>query len=148
MVGLDTLIEHGGDGLYQPLDLKIARCRMSVAVRADFDYAAAVRLATAAATAGTSGPEGVAAAFASLDRVTAEVLDDRATRAEDGLTSGRPLLLGLTVAAAGLCFIWAVQSVVLVAIGEPLALPFRFTTRKPVMKWTSRVLIHTEWLII
>lgn len=43
VVGLDTLLEHGGNGLYQPLDLKIARCRMSVAVRADFDYSAAVR---------------------------------------------------------------------------------------------------------
>lgn len=30
-------------GLYQPLDLGIAKCRMSVAVRADFDYARAVR---------------------------------------------------------------------------------------------------------
>ncbi|MGA0570185.1 ATP phosphoribosyltransferase [Variovorax sp. VNK109] len=43
VTGLDTLIEHGGAGLYQPLDLRIARCRMSVAVRADFDYAQAVR---------------------------------------------------------------------------------------------------------
>ena len=49
MVGKDTLIEHGagdggaGAGLYQPLDLNIARCRMSVAVRSDFDYAGAVR---------------------------------------------------------------------------------------------------------
>jgi len=43
VVGLDTLIEHGGDGLYQPLDLQIARCRMSVATPADFDYAAAVK---------------------------------------------------------------------------------------------------------
>jgi ATP phosphoribosyltransferase len=50
VVGLDTLLEHGAgrdggawSGLYQPVDLKIARCRMSVAVRADFDYAAAVR---------------------------------------------------------------------------------------------------------
>ena len=33
----------GGAGLYQPLDLRIARCRVSVAVRADFDYASAVR---------------------------------------------------------------------------------------------------------
>jgi ATP phosphoribosyltransferase len=38
-----VLIEHGGEGLYQPLDLRIAQCRMSVAVRDDFDYAAAVR---------------------------------------------------------------------------------------------------------
>jgi ATP phosphoribosyltransferase len=43
VVGLDTLIEHGGAGLYQPLDLQIAKCRMSVAVRADFDYAGAVK---------------------------------------------------------------------------------------------------------
>ena len=43
VTGKDTLIEHGGMGLYQPLDLNIAKCRMSVAVRADFDYARAVR---------------------------------------------------------------------------------------------------------
>ncbi|MFM2057176.1 MAG: hypothetical protein RLY71_1561 [Pseudomonadota bacterium] len=43
VAGRDVLIEHGGDGLYQPLDLNIAKCRMSVAVRADFDYAAAIR---------------------------------------------------------------------------------------------------------
>ena len=43
IVGKDTLTEHGGEGLYQPLDLKISRCRISVAVRDDFDYPAAVR---------------------------------------------------------------------------------------------------------
>jgi len=43
VAGKDVLDEHGGEGLYQPLDLKIARCRMMVAVRKDFDYAAAVR---------------------------------------------------------------------------------------------------------
>jgi len=43
VTGLDTLIEHGGQGLYQPLDLQIAKCRISVAVRADFDYESAVR---------------------------------------------------------------------------------------------------------
>ena len=43
ITGLDTLLEHGSDGLYQPLDLRIARCRVSVAVREGFDYAAAVR---------------------------------------------------------------------------------------------------------
>lgn len=43
VTGFDTLIEHGGQGLYQPLDLGIARCRVSVAVRSDFDYASAVR---------------------------------------------------------------------------------------------------------
>jgi ATP phosphoribosyltransferase len=43
VAGKDILLEHGGDGLYQPLDLNIARCRMSVAVRDDFDYLAAVK---------------------------------------------------------------------------------------------------------
>jgi len=43
VAGRDVLIEHGGAGMYQPLDLNIARCRMSVATRDDFDYAAAVK---------------------------------------------------------------------------------------------------------
>ena len=43
VTGKDTLIEHGNQGLYTPLDLGIAKCRVSVAVRADFDYANAVR---------------------------------------------------------------------------------------------------------
>ena len=43
VAGKDVLIEHGSEGLYQPLDLNIARCRMSVAVREGFDYEAAVR---------------------------------------------------------------------------------------------------------
>ena len=38
IAGKDVLIEHGGDGLYQPLDLQIAKCRMMVAVRKGFDY--------------------------------------------------------------------------------------------------------------
>jgi ATP phosphoribosyltransferase len=43
VVGLDTLLEHGTQGLYVPVDLQIAKCRMSVAVREGFDYASAVR---------------------------------------------------------------------------------------------------------
>jgi ATP phosphoribosyltransferase len=43
ITGKDTLLEHGSQGLYQPLDLQIAKCRMSVAVREGFDYAGAVR---------------------------------------------------------------------------------------------------------
>ncbi|MDR2364361.1 MAG: ATP phosphoribosyltransferase [Zoogloeaceae bacterium] len=43
VAGKDVLIEHGGVGLYQPLDLNIARCRMMVAAPEDFDYASAVR---------------------------------------------------------------------------------------------------------
>ncbi|HEX5476801.1 MAG TPA: ATP phosphoribosyltransferase [Burkholderiales bacterium] len=43
IVGRDVLLEHGGEGLYQPVDLGIARCRMMVAVKKGFDYALAVR---------------------------------------------------------------------------------------------------------
>lgn len=43
IAGMDVLAEHGGAGLYQPLDLGIARCRMVVAARRGFDYQAAVR---------------------------------------------------------------------------------------------------------
>lgn len=31
VAGKDVLLEHGGEGLYEPLDLKIARCRMMTA---------------------------------------------------------------------------------------------------------------------
>ncbi|MGQ0749348.1 MAG: ATP phosphoribosyltransferase [Betaproteobacteria bacterium] len=43
VAGKDVLDEHGGQGLYQPLDLGIARCRMMVAVPRDFDYQQAAR---------------------------------------------------------------------------------------------------------
>lgn len=43
VAGKDILLEHGGEGLYQPIDLNIAKCRMSVAVKDGFDYASAVR---------------------------------------------------------------------------------------------------------
>jgi len=43
VAGKDVLFEHGGAGLYQPIDLAIAKCRMSVAVSVGFDYATAVR---------------------------------------------------------------------------------------------------------
>ncbi len=43
ITGKDTLLEHGSQGLYTPLDLQIAKCRISVAVKADFDYAATVK---------------------------------------------------------------------------------------------------------
>ncbi len=50
VAGHDVLLEHthelgpgGAVGLYRPVDLGIARCRMSVATRAGFDYAAAAR---------------------------------------------------------------------------------------------------------
>ena len=43
VAGRDLLAEHGGQGLYQPIDLGIARCRMAVAAPEGFDYASAVR---------------------------------------------------------------------------------------------------------
>jgi ATP phosphoribosyltransferase len=43
IAGKDVLLEHGGAGLYQPIDLKIACCRLSVATQAGFDYEQAVR---------------------------------------------------------------------------------------------------------
>ena len=43
IAGKDVLLEHGGAGLYQPLDLNIAKCRLCVAVPKEFDYAAAVK---------------------------------------------------------------------------------------------------------
>jgi ATP phosphoribosyltransferase len=43
IAGKDVLLEHGGTGLYQPLDLCIARCRLCVAVPCGFDYEAATR---------------------------------------------------------------------------------------------------------
>ena len=47
VAGKDVLLEHGaqwGDrGLYQPVDLGVARCRLCVAVPIGFDYATAVR---------------------------------------------------------------------------------------------------------
>ena len=47
VAGKDVLMEHGGDGLYEPLDLRIARCRMMVAGRPGTDISARrVRVAT------------------------------------------------------------------------------------------------------
>ena len=43
VAGRDVLLEHGGEGLYQPLDLEIARCRMAVATRRGFDWTGTVQ---------------------------------------------------------------------------------------------------------
>jgi len=46
IAGKDVLIEHAANhpgGLYQPIDLNIAKCRLAVAVKNGFDYAAAVK---------------------------------------------------------------------------------------------------------
>jgi ATP phosphoribosyltransferase len=43
IAGRDVLLEHGVEGLYQPLDLGIGRCRLVVATRRDFDWARSVQ---------------------------------------------------------------------------------------------------------
>jgi ATP phosphoribosyltransferase len=43
ITGKDTLLEYGSVGLYQPVQLNIARCRLSVAVRNEFNYEAAIK---------------------------------------------------------------------------------------------------------
>ena len=43
IAGKDVLLEHGGAGLYQPLDLGIARCRLVVATRRGYDWTASVQ---------------------------------------------------------------------------------------------------------
>jgi len=43
IAGGDVVLEHGGAGLYQPIDLGIARCRLMVATRRGYDYRAAVQ---------------------------------------------------------------------------------------------------------
>jgi len=58
------------------------------------------------------------------------------------------LVLTLGVAAFALGALWAVQSIVLTALGEPLALPLRYTTQNPVMRLTGQAVIQLSWLII
>lgn len=58
------------------------------------------------------------------------------------------ILITLGVAASSLCVLWAVQSVVLKLVDEPLAWPLRFTTRSPLVRLTCRVMTHVSWLII
>jgi len=43
VAGKDILLEHGGEGLYQPLDLEIARCRLVVATRRGYDWTGTVQ---------------------------------------------------------------------------------------------------------
>ncbi len=43
VAGKDVLLEHGGEGLYQPLDLGIGRCRMVVATKRSYDWTGTVQ---------------------------------------------------------------------------------------------------------
>ena len=43
ITGKDILDEYMGEGLYQPIDLNIGRCKMMVAAKKDFDYSGAIQ---------------------------------------------------------------------------------------------------------
>ena len=43
VAGKDVLLEHGGGGLYQPVDLGIGRCRLVIATKRGFDYAGVIK---------------------------------------------------------------------------------------------------------
>jgi CAAX prenyl protease-like protein len=58
------------------------------------------------------------------------------------------IAVALAVAVSGLCALWMIQSVVLWFAGEPLTWPFRFSRERPLMRWTGRVMVHSEWIII
>jgi ATP phosphoribosyltransferase len=47
VAGKDVLMEHGGAGLYEPVDLKIACCRLMVAGREEMDLSGSRRLRVA-----------------------------------------------------------------------------------------------------
>jgi len=58
------------------------------------------------------------------------------------------ILIILAVGASALCLLWAVQSIVLLLVREPLALPLQFATRRPLVRWTGRVMVQVSWLVI
>jgi ATP phosphoribosyltransferase len=43
IAGKDVLLEHGNEGLYQPIDLGIGLCRLVVATRRDYDWKGSVQ---------------------------------------------------------------------------------------------------------
>jgi ATP phosphoribosyltransferase len=43
IAGKDVLLEHGGEGLYQPVDLRIAPCRLVEATRRGYDWSGTVQ---------------------------------------------------------------------------------------------------------
>lgn len=60
-------------------------------------------------------------------------------------------MIGLTLIAVpvlAILYIWIGQSIALILVGEKLAWPLRFETRDPRVKLTSRVMIHSTWILI
>ena len=58
------------------------------------------------------------------------------------------VLVLIGVAAFAMCTFWAAQSVALIYVGEPLALPLQYTTRAPLVRMTSQLMIQVIWIII
>jgi hypothetical protein len=57
------------------------------------------------------------------------------------------LLIMLAIGLAIFAAVWAVQSIALKLAGEPLAWPMRYTTKKPLVRYTARVMIHVSWIV-
>lgn len=58
------------------------------------------------------------------------------------------ILITFGVAIVAICVLWAAQSLALLHVGEPLTWPLQYTTRSPVVRMTSQVMIQVVWLII
>ncbi len=58
------------------------------------------------------------------------------------------VLVPLGLSLVGLSVLWAIQSVVLWRIGEPLAWPMRFTTRHPAPRRVVRVFVPLIWATV
>ncbi|HEY3799861.1 MAG TPA: CPBP family intramembrane glutamic endopeptidase [Caulobacteraceae bacterium] len=58
------------------------------------------------------------------------------------------ILITLAVAAGGMAVLWAFQSVMLALAGRPQTWPLQFEADRPLLKATSRIIVHSEWLII
>jgi hypothetical protein len=58
------------------------------------------------------------------------------------------ILVVVTICALAVGLLWVAQSCALLVVGEPLALPLRFTTRRPLVRWTARVMVQVTWLLL
>jgi len=58
------------------------------------------------------------------------------------------ILLTAGVCAVALALLWALQSVALLIAGESLTWPLRYTTERPLVRWTGRLMIQVSWLVI
>ena len=57
-------------------------------------------------------------------------------------------LIVVEIAAGGLLALWVVQSIALKLVGEPLALPLRYTTEAPSVRYATIAMTYVIWLAI